>query len=306
MRKIHFTVDVNCYIPDIHAPEDALQDFEELYADNGCILLPDSYTEDGVPTRLVINCHGAGGTVSTDDSQIEGQVITRYLLANGYAVMDVNGLPDAYAEKYGIDIRNNIGSPIAVRSYVKAYFYCMEHFNLKPDVFVHGGSMGGISGANLVLCGCIPVIAHSAYCPVLDTYNEIFLHPWSGGLPKTAMGKIYRFDKDENGGYIYDEDKLCGFNPAKRMQKGWYPVPVKFWQCADDPVVSWDITKSCIDSIRAVGGISYLRTFPTGGHEPQLYGAPIDNPCGNTLLDGCRLEITPAVEETFIWIRNFG
>lgn len=306
MQKIHFTVDVNCFIPDIYAPEDTLQDFEEMYADNGCILLPDSYTEDGAPTRLVINCHGAGGTVSTDDSQIEGQVITRYLLANGYAVMDVNGLPDAYAEKYGIDIRNNIGSPIAVRSYVKAYFYCMEHFNLKPDVFVHGGSMGGISGSNLVLCGCIPVIAHSAYCPVLDTYNEIFLHPWSDGLPKTAMGKIYGFAKDENGEYIYDEEKLCGFNPARNAKAGCYPVPVKFWQCADDPTVSWDVTKAYIDRIRAGGGIAYLRTFPTGGHEPQLYGDYIAAPCGNTQFEGCTLQITPAVEETFLWIRNFG
>ena len=130
MKKIHFSVSVNCCIP-VNAPDtEYLQDFEKLYDDNGCILLPDSYTESGMPTRLVINCHGAGGTVSTDDSQIEGQVLTQYLLANGYAVMDVNGLPAAYAKEHSIDIRNNIGSPIAIRSYVKAYFYCMENFNL--------------------------------------------------------------------------------------------------------------------------------------------------------------------------------
>ena len=306
MKKIHFTVSVNCYIPENAPDAGDLQDFEKLYEDNGCILLPDSYTESGTPTRLVINCHGAGGTVSTDDSQIEGQVITQYLLSNGYAVMDVNGLPDAYAKEHSIDIRNNIGSPIAVRSYVKAYFYCMEHFNLKPGVFVHGGSMGGISSTNLVLSGCIPVIAHSAFCPVLDTYNEIFLHPWSDGLPKTAMGKIYRFDRDESGEYIYDESKLCGFNPARNAKARCYPVPVKFWQCVDDPVVSCDITKAFTDNIRASGGIACMRTFPTGGHEPQLFGNYIENPCGNTRFGEKELQITPAVEEVFIWIRNFG
>ena len=66
---------------------------EKIYEDSGVLLLPASYSENGAPTRLVISYHGAGGTVSTDDSQIEGQMITKYLLANGYAVMDVNGLP---------------------------------------------------------------------------------------------------------------------------------------------------------------------------------------------------------------------
>ena len=129
----------------------------EFYEDDGFIILPDEYSESGAPTRLVISCHGAGGTVTTDDSQVEHQAMTEYLVANGYAVMDVNGLPQKYATEREIDIRNNIGSPIAIRSYVKAYHYCMEHFNLRPEVFVHGGSMGGISSTNLVLCGCIPV-----------------------------------------------------------------------------------------------------------------------------------------------------
>ena len=143
MIVYRFKISVNCFLPHNDLNSDFQQDAEELYEDNGFIILPEQYSETGAPTRLVVNCHGAGGTVTTDDSQTEHQVLTQYLVANGYAVMDVNGLPEAYAKKYGIDIRNNIGSPIAIRSYVKAYHYCMEHFNLKPDVFVHGGSMGG-------------------------------------------------------------------------------------------------------------------------------------------------------------------
>ena len=171
MKTHRFTIQVNCYLPNESAVTDKLQDSEEIYEDCGCLLLPDSYTDTGAPTRLVISCHGAGGTVTTDDAQVMGQTLTRYLLANGYAVMDVNGLPEAYAEKKGIDLRNNVGTPIAVRSYVKAYHYCMDNFNLKREVFVHGGSMGGISSTNLVLSGCIPVIAHSAFCPVLVCLN---------------------------------------------------------------------------------------------------------------------------------------
>lgn len=304
MKTYRFSVDVNCSLP-IDDASDKVQDFEEIYEDHGFIVLPDSYSDDGTPTRLVINCHGAGGTVTTDDSQVEHQVLTQYLVANGYAVMDVNGLPDTYAKKHGIDIRNNVGSPIALRCYIKAYFYCMARFNLMPQVFVHGGSMGGISSTNLVLSGCIPVVAHSAFCPVLDTYNEIFLHPWSSGAPKIAIAKIYRFDTDENGEYIYDEGKLAGYNPANNAKAKHYPVPVKFWHCVDDTTVSYEVTNKFVNEIKQNGGIAYLRTFPYGGHEPQLVGEALKNPCGNVKYGETVLEITPAVEETFIWIKNF-
>lgn len=305
MRIHRFTVPVNCYISDECAVTDKVQDSRKLYDDCGMLILPESYTDDGAPTRLVIICHGAGGTVSTDDSQIERQELTRYLVANGYAVMDVNGLPDKYAAERDIDIRNNIGSPIAVRSYVKAYHYCMDHFNLKPDVFVHGASMGGISSTNLVLSGMIPVIAHSAYCPVLDTYNQIYLHPWCDGLPKFALGKIYGLDVGDDGEYVYDESKVIGYNPAKNKKAETYPVPVKFWQCADDPVVSYEVTRKFIDTARANGCVAHLRTFPYGEHEPQLVGDPLENPSGIDVLDGLKIAVRPAVEETFIWIENF-
>ena len=306
MSRIHrFTVEVNCNITNQDEISDKVQDLRREYKDNGFIILPDSYSDEGKPTRLVINCHGAGGTVSTDDSQVEHQALTQYLVANGYAVMDVNGLPEEYAKKMGIDIRNNIGSPIALRSYVKAYHYCMESFNLKREVFVHGGSMGGISSTNLVLSGAVPVIAHSAFCPVLDTYNQIFLHPWSGGLPKTALAKIYGLESDEAGEYIYDEKRIRGFNPARNKKAQCYPVPVKFWQCEDDPVVPVWVTKKFVDGIRENGGMAELRLFPYGGHEPQLVGEPVGEPCGNTLFDGEKISVPVAVEEVFIWFSNF-
>ena len=303
--QIHrFEIAVDC--SDIRREE-----AEQIFFDNGMLALPDSYRKTEAPVRLVINCHGAGGTVSMDDSQVEQQTITKYLLANGYAVMDVNGLPAEYAEKYGIDIRNNVGSPVAVQSYVKAYHYCIENFNLHRDVFIHGGSMGGISSTNIVLSGCIPVIAQTGYCPVLDTYHQIFLRPWSDGLPKTALGVFYGFAKDGNGEYIYDEESLAGFNPMGRCVPVGdkevlpYPVPVKFWQCEDDPTVSIGTTKRFVSAVRNAGGIAYLRTFPHGGHEPQDYGDFVKEPSGKVVLGEQTLAIRPAVEETYRWIKRF-
>jgi len=292
-----FTVSVN---------SNSLNGFsDKIYEDYGFIILPENYTLDGAPTRLVISCHGAGGTVSTDDSQIEHQALTHYLVANGYAVMDVNGLPLEFSKEYGVDIRNNIGSPLAVECYLKAYEYCMEKFNLMPEVFVHGASMGGISSANLVLSRKIPVIAHSAFCPVLDTYNEIFLNPWSDGLPKTALGKLYQLDTDEDGNYIYNQEKVKDFNPIEVIKGNGYPVPVKFWHCEDDGTVSCEVTKKFIDLLKSQGINANLRTFEIGGHEPQLAGEVVDNPIGTNTLHENKIEILPAVEETFIWIKSF-
>ncbi len=305
-----FRIAVNCADFSCGSSED-VQDSEQIYYDHGVITLPDNYSDTGTATRLVINCHGAGGTVTTDDSQVERQALTKYLLANGYAVMDVNGLPDDFSEMKGIDIRNNVGSPIAVQSYIKAYHYCMDRFNLKREVFVHGGSMGGISSTNVVLSNCIPVIAPSGFCPVLDTYHQIFLNPWPGGLPKTALGKFYHFEKDENGDFIYDEAKVTGFNPMGRLlrigEKEYlsYPVPVKFWQCEDDGTVRIESTKRFVGAIRNAGGIAYLRTFSKGGHEPQLCGAFLEHPSGNTVWREEKIQITPAVEEVLLWIKRF-
>ena len=298
-----FQISVDC--------TDPTHDAEGVYFDNGMIALPDSYCEEGEPTRLVISCHGAGGTVTTDDSQIEQQALTKYLLSNGYAVMDVNGLPDEYASKRGIDIRNNIGSPIAIQSYVKAYRYCIERFHLKKEVFVHGASMGGISSTNLVLSQEIPVIAQSGFCPVLDTYHQIFLHPWSNGAPKIAMEKFYGFSRDEKGEAIYDESKLAGYNPMGRVvgegenERLSYPVPVAFWQCEDDPVVNIASTKRLVKAIQNAGGVVRLRTFARGGHEPQLCGNAVQAPCGNSVFQNTPLKILPAVDGVLLWIREF-
>jgi hypothetical protein len=295
----------------VHRFQISLEIQGKIYLDDGFLLLPESYTNNGNPTRLVISCHGAGGTVTTNDSQVEKQTLTKYLVANGYAVMDVNGLPQAYGNEMGIDIRNNVGNPMAVESYEKAYAYCTEHFNLKREVFVHGGSMGGISSTNLVLHGKIPVIAQSGFCPVLDTYNQIFLKPWSDGLPKTALAKFYGFAKNETGNYVYDENKVTGYNPMGRLVEIGgkeilrYPVPVKFWQCEDDGTVAIDCTKRFVKAINNAGGEAELITFPTGGHEPQDVGETLEKTVGIRELCGEELKISTAVEGVFVWILQY-
>ena len=293
----YFNVSVNCKFVNIPNSKDE-------YFDDLCrIMLPENYRDDCEPFRLVISCHGAGGSINTDDHLIMGQATTKCLLANGFAVLDVNGLPEKFCEKYGVDVRNNVGTHIAVDCYVKAYEYCIENYNLKKEVIVFGGSMGGISSTNLVLKGGIPVIAHCAFCPVLDTYNQIFLHPWTNGAPKRALAIMFSFDKDENGEYIYDESKVNGYNPVNNPNALKYPVPLKFWQCEDDNIVSCEVTRRFVNKLKKANCDVEFVTYPTGGHEPQLYGDEIDSVTFNTLLNGEKIEgIRPAVKEAIDFI----
>ena len=51
-NMIHrFSVSVNCNLSNEIIATDKQQDFEQLYEDNGFIILPDSYSENGQPTR---------------------------------------------------------------------------------------------------------------------------------------------------------------------------------------------------------------------------------------------------------------
>ena len=76
--KIHrFSVPVNFNLSNENQIAYKQQAFERIYMDNGFIILPESYSDNSAATRLVISCHGAGGTVTTDDSQVEHSVLTQ-------------------------------------------------------------------------------------------------------------------------------------------------------------------------------------------------------------------------------------
>lgn len=287
-----FTCAVSCKLPYLNA--------YETFDDEGILLLPESYSETGEATRLVISCHGAGGTVKGEKSQILGQTLAKYLQANGFALMDMAGLPKAYCERFDIDERNNIGAPIAVDSYVAGYRYCVSRYNLKPEVLVHGASMGGISSTNLVLSERVPTLVQTGFCPVLDTYHEIWLRPWSDGLPKTALEKIYSIP-----GGVYREELITPYNPMENEKLARYPIPVYFWQCADDETVSVRVTERFAAKVNERGGRVRLTVLPAGGHEPQLYGEKVPDPAGISVYRGEELFITEAVEGVYRVFREY-
>ena len=145
----------------------AVQDASQIKPDYGVICLPTQYSPTGKPTRLIIYCHGAAVNYADNVSRFDSQDLEPdYWLAEGYAVMDVEGNPYNNTDEH-------FCIPQAMDCYVAAYKWAVEYFNLCRDgVLLGGRSMGGGMTFDLIREQCpIPVIAA---CP-----NS----PWS-----TAIG----------------------------------------------------------------------------------------------------------------------
>ena len=133
----------------------SVQDPLTYYVDYGVICLPKQYESKGKPTRLIIYCHGAGVNYSSSVSRFDSQDLDpTYWLAEGYAVMDVEGNPFNNSDEH-------FWIPQATDSYVAAYKWAIEYFNLRRDgVFLGGRSMGGGMVFALMRPQCpIPVLA---------------------------------------------------------------------------------------------------------------------------------------------------
>ena len=132
-----------------------VQDARQLLPDYGVICLPQQYSHKGKPTRLIIYCHGAAVNYSSDVTRFNSvDLDPTYWLAEGYAILDVEGNP--------FDNENeHICIPQTMDCYVAAYKWAIEHYNLCRDgIFLGGRSMGGQNTFNLMRRECpIPVIA---------------------------------------------------------------------------------------------------------------------------------------------------
>lgn len=180
---VNFAVDVDTYIPDVDSVTTKLQDYNPanrssyIKKDVGLLKLPVNYSPTGKPVRMIIACHGAGTFItSTTDTVLGYGGAERYWLGEGYALMDVNGTPGADDVAGNKD--RHFGTPVTLRSYLAAYHYCIENYNIYPEVFLFGISMGGISSTMVSELGNIPVLAQAAFCPVLDLFKEVLGYSW--------------------------------------------------------------------------------------------------------------------------------
>ncbi len=262
----------------------------EETAECECVLcLPDSYTEDGDETPLILSFHGGFGRVCEADSATGGVYLAEQCLNACYAVLDVCG-----SEPHGI----TMGCPEHLFAAYKAYRYAIKHFNVSDRVLAAGSSMGGQTALNFANMFPSIVTAVGIFCPRLNmdgvnVNGHYCIGTWDKLTPMRDMPSnhdliidIFRFKSRE-----WDEEAAVGFNPYRNRsfinadgeRVVIPPCPIKIWQGTADPTVDPVMIQEYVRSVRRSG--SYI----------ELH-----------LLEGVVHEVTPVMQkELLIWFNRF-
>lgn len=332
---VNFTVNLNTNLNHEGGTLAITDNYVEM-EDNAILLLPTNYNANGDPIRLVINCHGAGTTITSSSTSLS-MPVDYFVKGLGYAVLDVNGVPKSLSNNSGL----HYGSPLALQSYIKAYRYVIDKYNIKSDgCFVCGTSMGGLTSFMLVQSGSIPVLAQAGICPVVDHFKQAYCNPWnSGASQRSQIAKLFGFTgteptwtssnypSDAEIQYYMDNiDKVQGYNPMMKNVMNWnsikpyslkfgsseeregysqlvkyHPVPLKIWHNDDDTTVVPRYSEFLVNAIRNSGGLAYLRKFPSGAHNAWDNGDSITT----TTFDGKNYTVKASGYEIGLWFKRF-
>ena len=267
---IHFVIPVKIHRTANSSQNRASHDSGRFYNDQAILKLPSGYSPSGKPTRLIYCAHGAGGGVTSDNWFLNNYALIDTLLANGYAVFDVNG---------GQSVEN-MGGPMVVKSAFHAYLYILKHYNIKKKIFVIGLSMGGLSSTNFIFKYPELVLAQGLFSAVLDLHAQAWEHPW---LPTTRQAIAMAFEFNDRTGKTWENNKVKGWNPMLRniAVRGKdtlksYPVPLKIWHGRGDQIVQEHF--SC----------DFQRYILNGGGSCELHEPDSDDhglSCGNPLIN---------------------
>ena len=299
----NFFVSVNCSIADDTLSTTAVQDSRDMQQDRCILTLPENYTQNGEPVRLVICGHGTGWKCTAETTLPWAGMNTRMLVKEGYAVLGCNGTP---GELNGLDLGHNC-VPECYRSILAAYKYVIEKYNIKRDgVLTSGLSMGTYMTGQIALFTEIPVLAQVFYGFSGEIWKAQFTYKtairermcqkfgfigtaptFTNNNPPTAAEKQYILDNlDKWSGYdvllkgLTNKAILSTFNvwPASSTitnsdEDAIYNdaivvgrPPCKFFVCDDDTTAPKRWSEYMAKMIRNGGGYAEVRHYATGGH----------------------------------------
>ncbi|MBQ7940346.1 MAG: alpha/beta hydrolase [Clostridia bacterium] len=236
----------------------------EVWDECECVLcLPDSYSEMGEETPLILSCHGAGSVVCEESGRTGGVAYCSECIKRGYAVLDVCG-----SQPHGV----TMGCPEHIFALHKAYLYAVKHYNLSRRVLVAGASMGGHTAMNFAHTFPGIVAALGLFYPRLNmdgvtvdghycigTWDKTQKNEKTGYSTHDRIVQVYRFPED-----AWHGENTVGFNPyltrsflgtdGKRVVIP--PCPIKIWQGEADTTVDSVMVKEFVESVRRSG--SYI------------------------------------------------
>ncbi len=270
---IFFTVDYNHYRDVSDARDHAVRDRRDMQTCECVLALPDSYTDDGEETPLIIAFHGSGSRVSEKENMIGGISFVTQCVNAGYAALDVNG-----SELHG----RTIGCFAHLMAAYKAYRYAVKHFNLSRSVLVAGGSMGGQSAMNFIHMFPNIVTAAGLFFPRLNLDTvEVDGHSCVGswdkqmvqgkdGTPRDRIIDAHCFPSSD-----WCEQNTVGFNPhrIRSFVNGdgervvIPPCPIKIWHGTADTTIDYVMSEEYVRMVRRAGCYIELHLLDGIGHK---------------------------------------
>ena len=143
---IPFAVPVNQSILAFDDTGESTEDSESIVNVDCVLKLPDSYTTGGVPTKLLMLCHGASHGVTGDNNWTTNgsyNNLVNAFVSSGYAVFDCNGYNNT------ADGHDFWGCPRGIEAWIKAYQYIVNNYNVEHEFCIYAFSMGALTALNL-------------------------------------------------------------------------------------------------------------------------------------------------------------
>lgn len=249
-------------------------DKEEWAECRAVLCLPDSYSETGEKTQLIIACHGAGTIVDRENLFAGGLGGALACIDAGYAALDIDGSDPCGLTK---------GCPEHIFALWRAYKYAIKHFNLTEKVLVHGNSMGGMTATNFACTFPSVCLALGLYYPRLNVKSFVTAdgHFCLGGWDKTTPGLEGKTTRDRTAEYFHmdggewNEERIIGFEPYNNRsftnsdgeKVVIPPCPIKIWHGTADTIVDPVVSQEYVKAVRRGGGYIELRMIEGIGHK---------------------------------------
>ena len=304
-RRTFWTQKVDCHNPitdfTVHTINDL--DHVNIYEDKCVLYLPDSYTPDGDPTKVILYCKQGSSEITSSSDQIVDQCA--FFLKLGYAILAVEGIPDGLCSEKNIGKRT-VGNYIHAQSMTKAYETIVENYNIDPKgCYAYGWSQGGHTLQNLLDNTSLPILCAAAQSPVVS----MRYHQWDlavtathGGVSFTkdarlSVARLFDYPAVSTNAELlaleYDASKTNGWDPFTRnvdnpytgfVQSGNIYVfpsgttvnditmrkrmrcPYKAWIADNDTTLGSDVTKAFVKAIKNSGQVAEVKCYSTGAH----------------------------------------
>ena len=274
---------------------------------SGKLVLPLEYDPFGKPVPIIIFAHGSGDYSSMCDPLLTRRYdkYLEFLRDEGFSIFDCHGWGTVYGSDGSQS--NTWGAPTNMDAFVSGLKFVTERWNIDAEnVFTSCKSLGGIVAAALAFRDDISIKAAGLLAPELDIlvpFPFAYSRPGRRNLARDlgfAEGWEEILDKEREA-FIEEENRkaaralfekncecFASYDPtwfgieAPASEKIYwslkhnYPTdtprycktPFKIWMSKDDSAVSWSQSNSFIETLKAAGSHSEMRTLPneTGKH----------------------------------------